>query len=316
MGTTTTYKGKETPRRRIMMSSYKPAYFATKALADGTFTFSIGSKVPTSKLSYISYSLDNGQTWIKTDNVDATAVVITTPTVLAGDTVLWKGEGTALSHSFGNGEYTRFSGTADHEVSGNITSLLYGDMFQTKQFDTLTVDCTFWGLFQSDSKLISAGGLVLPSKRITAGRSYQQMFYLCSNLITPPKILLETFTGSYVMASMFNACSNLVSAPDFVINNATRQCCQNMFYGCAKITKGPDLLALSLANTCYGGMFNGCSALTYIKMMATDISASSALSNWVNGVNSVGTFVKNANAQWTLAPGASGIPTNFTVITA
>ena len=47
-------------------------------------------------------------------------------------------------------------------------------------------------------------------------------------------------------------------------------------------------------------------------MLATNISASSCLNNWVNGVSSTGTFVKNA-AMTRLSTGTSGIPRGWTV---
>ena len=52
--------------------------------------------------------------------------------------------------------------------------------------------------------------------------------------------------------------------------------------------------------------------MNYIKCLATEISASNCLSNWVSGVASTGTFVKNANMEsWTT--GISGIPENWDV---
>ena len=50
-------------------------------------------------------------------------------------------------------------------------------------------------------------------------------------------------------------------------------------------------------------------------MLATDISATSCLSNWVSGVAASGTFVKNSAATWNVT-GTSGIPTGCTVETA
>ena len=47
-------------------------------------------------------------------------------------------------------------------------------------------------------------------------------------------------------------------------------------------------------------------------MLATNISASSCLSNWVSGVASTGTFVKNPNMT-SLSTGASGIPSGWAV---
>ena len=90
-------------------------------------------------------------------------------------------------------------------------------------------------------------------------------------------------------------------------------CYSYMFYGCKSLTTAPELPATTLANDCYSKMFYGCSKLNYIKMLATDISAFSCLNNWVNGVASTGTFVKNA-AMTSLPSGASGIPTGWTVV--
>lgn len=54
-------------------------------------------------------------------------------------------------------------------------------------------------------------------------------------------------------------------------------------------------------------------SVNYIKMMATDTSATSCLYSWVSGVNSSGTFIKNANT--TIPTGTSGIPSGWTVLT-
>jgi hypothetical protein len=62
-------------------------------------------------------------------------------------------------------------------------------------------------------------------------------------------------------------------------------------------------------------MFLGCSNLNYIKMMATDISATVCMDLWVSGVASSGIFVKNPAATWTKT-GSSGIPSGWTVQTA
>jgi hypothetical protein len=59
-------------------------------------------------------------------------------------------------------------------------------------------------------------------------------------------------------------------------------------------------------------MFYGCSKLNYIKMLATNISATSCLSNWVYNVSPTGTFVKNISATWTNT-GSSGVPSGWTV---
>jgi len=54
--------------------------------------------------------------------------------------------------------------------------------------------------------------------------------------------------------------------------------------------------------------------LSSITMLATDISAKNCLTDWVDGVPSIGTFYKNSEATWS-ATGTSGIPEKWTVET-
>lgn len=87
-----------------------------------------------------------------------------------------------------------------------------------------------------------------------------------------------------------------------------------MFNGCTLLTTAPALPAETLVAECYYEMFEDCTNLSSITMLATDISASNCLYNWVDGVSSSGTFYKNSEATWTTT-GASGIPTGWTVQT-
>lgn len=94
-------------------------------------------------------------------------------------------------------------------------------------------------------------------------------------------------------------------------------CYESMFANCPRLTQAPELPATTLAPYCYRNMFTGCTNLNYIKMLATDISASGCLYIWVGGVSSTGTFVKNKDATWNTTPGAlgtSGVPAGWTVV--
>lgn len=88
----------------------------------------------------------------------------------------------------------------------------------------------------------------------------------------------------------------------------------SMFQDCTLMAKAPELPAPTLTNSCYNEMFNGCTNLSYIKCLATDTSAYNCTYNWVSGVASSGTFVKDANTTW--STGNSGTPSNWTVIDA
>jgi hypothetical protein len=88
-----------------------------------------------------------------------------------------------------------------------------------------------------------------------------------------------------------------------------------MFQGCKSLTKAPKLPATKLVNSCYSNMFSGCTSLQEITCLATDISASSCISWWVNSVPKGGTFYKNpAMATTSWATGANGIPSGWTVV--
>ena len=111
---------------------------------------------------------------------------------------------------------------------------------------------------------------------------------------------------------MFHGCTSLTTAPALPATTLANSCYRNMFEGCRSLTTAPALPATTLANYCYQYMFYNCNKLNYIKMLATNISASNCLNNWVNGVSSTGTFVKDT-AITSLPTGDSGIPSGWTV---
>lgn len=121
------------------------------------------------------------------------------------------------------------------------------------------------------------------------------------------------FDGCF--SGAFYNCTSIVSvAPDFLpATTLTEYCYEFMFWGCTSLTTAPALPATTLASYCYKQMFDGCSKLNYIKMLATDISATDCLLGWVYNVASTGTFVKNPNMT-SLPTGPSGIPSGWTVV--
>ena len=62
-------------------------------------------------------------------------------------------------------------------------------------------------------------------------------------------------------------------------------------------------------------MFESCRKLNYIKAMFTTTPSTTYTDNWVSGVSSIGTFVKNSVATWDVT-GTYGIPSGWTVQTA
>lgn len=355
------------PQRTVQISitqAGKPQYLWFEAIADGTFTLTIPSSVTTAMLESVSYSTDDGATWITTNNVNNSAVTITTPTIQAGKKVLWKGIGNAYASSYSGSNYSNFTSTADFNIGGDIASLFTGD---TCYMPNITTSMALLYLFRANTHIINAGELNLSAKTISS-RCCQMMFYNCSNLVTAPKIAFET-VGSNACYAMFEGCKKLIVAPELNITTLGNNCLQRMFinctslttpppylkadkvvascyyamfsgcskletapeiwattasgtqwmremfYGCKLITDAPVLHITTLASNAYYRMFYGCNALRYIKMMATDISASNCLYQWVSNVAATGTFVKNSAATWTTT-GVNGIPTGWTVQTA
>ena len=137
------------------------------------------------------------------------------------------------------------------------------------------------------------------------------MFYNCSSLTSAPELPATTL-ADYCYYYMFYNCSSLTAAPELPATTLARGCYYEMFYHCTSLTTAPELPATTLAEYCYPFMFYGCSNLNYIKCLATNISANGCTTNWVDGVASTGTFVKDVNMTgWTT--GVNGAPLNWTV---
>lgn len=140
---------------------------------------------------------------------------------------------------------------------------------------------------------------------------YRYMFKDCTSLTTAPVLPATKLYGDCYYG-MFQGCSSLTTAPELPATTLISYCYSYMFKDCTSLTTAPVLPATTLTDYCYRYMFNGCTNLNYIKMLATDISATSPLGYWVYGVSSTGTFVKNA-AMTTLSTGTSGIPAGWNI---
>ena len=141
------------------------------------------------------------------------------------------------------------------------------------------------------------------------------MFENCTSLTTAPKTLPATTLAPYCYQYMFKGCTSLTTAPELPATTLAEQCYISMFKGCTSLTTAPELPATTLIYHCYEYMFADCPNLNYIKAMFTTTPSSTYTLNWVSGVSSTGTFVKNAAATWNVT-GAEGIPSGWTVETA
>ena len=238
---------------------YSKEYLTFEMIESGTVQFSFPPNQ--SWVSSMSYSLDGGETWVTKQYGEGALI---TPTIAAGDKVLFKGIATQVSYP--NSQASLFNISANCNVSGNIMSLLYGDNFQNQTS------------FPSGS----------------------------------------TNNFMYLFAESYFVRTNIVSAENLILpaTTLTQQCYSGMFKSpYSKLTTAPKLPATTLVGSCYYHMFEDCNHLNSITMLATDISASSSLKNWVRNVAATGTFTKAASMT-TLPTGVNGIPENWTVIDA
>ena len=263
------------PSGWIVKDKLGPLKFTVNAGSpSGTITLTIPSGLTQQQCTNIEYSLD-GNTWVTFVN-EGNGLTITTPTLNAGDSVYFRGQGTLISKS--TSVYSKFTTSSSNfkiSASGSVMSLI-GDS------ETLT------------------------------NYAFYDLFYNCISLTTAPKLPATTLVN-FGYQNMFRGCTGLTTAPELPATTLESNCYQAMFYLCRSLTTAPELPATTLLSYCYQNMFNGCTQLNKITMLATDISAVSCLSNWVDGVAATGTFIKNP-AMTTLPTGTDGIPSGWAVV--
>lgn len=252
-------------------------YVTFEALEDG-FTVSLSRNA-------CEYCVDGDDNWISLSAGTSTSSINT------GQTLSFRANISPAS-SYGIGTFTLGKKC---NVRGNAMALLFGDSGKDN-FSLSGKSYAFQKLFQNATNLQNVSENFLPATTI-ATYCYQYTFDGCTGLISAPTTLPATTLQQY--------------------------CYQYMFRGCSSLTTAPILPAISLSQRyCYQYMFQNCSKLNYIKaMFTTDPGNSNSTNqarytyNWVSGVASSGTFVKNSSASWNRT-GAHAVPSGWTTQTA
>ena len=323
---------------------YSQDYLTFEALEDGTFQFT----------NAINYSTDGGTTWTELAANTATLTIKSgnkimwkaelTPDDTPGigtfsSTGNFNVEGNAMSLLFGD----NFVGQTNLPDKNYTLSRLFRDCSNLISAKSLSLPATtlanscYNNMFRNCTSLTEAPQL--PATTLV-GYCYNEMFRDCTSLIIAPELLATTLSIQCYQG-MFRNCITLTSAPELHATTLATQCYQAMFFGCTSLTTAPELPATILKPNCYAGMFNNCTSLTtapelpatslanscynnifenctnlnYIKAMFTTTPTTSYTKNWVNGVASSGTFIKNSAATWNVT-GVNGVPTGWTVETA
>jgi len=309
-------------RRRIMMSGksakdFSTEYLTFRALEDTTFALSTND---------VYYSLDNGTTWT------LLTAGTSTPTILAGHTIKWKGE---LTPATASGIGT-FSSTGIFDATGNVMSLLYGDNFEGE--DDLTGKTWCFGYLFSNSKIANARNLILPAMTLSAD-CYRYMFFNCWSLVGPPQLPAYTLpeecyadmfrgctslvyapnrvgylgVGQYSCLRMFLGCTSLTQAPLLPSTNVHRYSYSRMFEGCTSLTIAPVLPAKKLSYRSYENMFNGCTSLSYLDAQFLYYNdGTDSNGNWLAGISTTGIFVKSSYSD--IEDSFYRVPENWTIV--
>ena len=261
---------------------YSKDYLTFEALEDGTFTFTVDIFIDEDNLldiTSVSYSTDNGETWV-TESIDTSKdTSISTPLITAGNKVLWKGLGTSFYNPmFESG--AKFVSTGRFNVSGNINSLIYGDDFK----DSLTTGL-LGALFFNNTNLVSAKNLILPATTLVS-ECYYRMFFGCDSLTSAPKLPATTLADN-CYEGMFTHCICLTSAPELPATTLANSCYALMFNSCTSLVTAPKLPATTLANSCYALMFNSCTSLVTAPKLPATTLVESCYTNMFNGCTSL-----------------------------
>jgi hypothetical protein len=291
-------------RRERLIGQYLT--FENIGNAPGRINFKVNCYLEKSDIYTLFYRINGGE-WVSQDfDIDINVQVNTdfpNVDINPGDIVEYKVEEMPyFIDDLGGSLYLQFLPNFSAKVSGNIHSIFCPDFATNYQGK-------FYALF-SYSSVVDARDLILPAARYN---SYGYMFQGCTGLTAAPELPATTL-AEYCYSGMFHGCTSLTTAPELPATTLASNCYSNMFYGCTSLTAAPELPATTLVTKCYEQMFQGCTNLNYIKAMFTTEPSTTYTSNWVNGVASTGTFVKNASASWTTT-GVNGVPTGWTVET-
>lgn len=175
---------------------------------------------------------------------------------------------------------------------------------------TLATYCYYY-MFESCSGLTSVPYDMLPATNLNgAPGCYMLMFCRCRNLVNAPNLFATTLSPSCYQ-NMFQECSGLESPPSLPATTLSPGCYWGMFWGC-NFRAAPYLPATTLVEDCYVAMFSHCTRLNSIICNAIYGITATNCDGWVNSVASSGTFMKNANATWSIT-GEDGVPSGWTI---
>lgn len=249
-------------------------------------------------------ALVSGTTLDYNSKIPSIEVPLTFNVTSSGNVVWWDyNQNHPLQYSKNGGQWTNTSG------SSTTISVVSGDTVQFRG-NNQSYNDGYEGFSNTDCNFTLSGNIM----SLLSATSFGEL--------TSVPVSGLTF--------LFFMCGGLTDASELIMpaTDLSEYCYYGLFQECISLTKAPVLPAQALAEGSYRQLFVNC-PLTYIKCLATDISATDCLYQWVLGVPSTcgssssssstdappfegGTFVKAASMEdWEF--GESGIPCGWTV---
>lgn len=133
------------------------------------------------------------------------------------------------------------------------------------------------------------------------------------SLLKGDRFLNSTISKAYAFVRLFKGNTTLMDAGRLILpSNTYNTCYYEMFQGCTSLAIPPRIPAVTTARQCYEKMFDGCTGLKCLTNLATDLSGSQCMNNWVQNVGVGGIFYKVKGVSY--PSGASGIPDGWEVV--
>lgn len=228
----------------------EPFYYELTSAPAGSVYVTVQSTGTAPTVTNWQYSYDNS-TWTSFDPANDS------PELQVGKTYFRASAPSGFASSAN--DYWRFGGIAfNHNIGGNLCSLVYGSSFTNQHSITNPSDYFFSNLFASDTLLNTSENLILPDE--TSTKMYYSTFASCT-IMTAPPMKMPTALSTYCFESMFQGCTSLYTVTPLTATTMVEGCYMNMFNGCG-FTTAFNLKATTLAENCYRGMFKNCRNLS------------------------------------------------------
>ncbi len=238
-------------------------YLTFVAVEDGAFSFDHAG---------LSYSLDNGANWTPL------AAGAYTPTVTAGNTVMWKNN-TDLVPGDMNNTNSMWASTGDDDPftdpAPDPAPRMNGEWLPARPYEGMTRSADDGrlgiGTFSSTGKFNIEGNVMSllfgdaadGETDLTGKDCVFFELFADSKVIKAHRLRLPATTlTEYCYTEMFRGCQNLISVPEVLpATTLSRGCYMKMFHNCRVLMTSPVLPATTLSPDCYNGMFNQCASL-------------------------------------------------------